>query len=923
MIRGEFRKMQVRYSDEGGSEKHEWTVFLSRLTLFLAVVLVGAAVVCGVAAKWQALSFFQRFAGLQTLLAVCALITAGAWLVERNTHNARQNIPPALLCAAALITGSLLALLWQHYQTGADAFTLFGFWALLILPWAIAARSRALWLLWALIVNVAVSVWLNEIGGLRWASRTDDDLWLAIPTLGGAAVLALLNVVLLAAWERAAGPTRSRVCQRVLALIGMAAATYAVVFGDDYSPASSTAAGQIWHILWRVSVFTNVLWGAITLGWGVYYSVRRPDRAILAIISAGFIAVSLRWAIESLFSSRFDLNMIPVLAVMLLAEAAIAARWLMRVGPAPQTPHAPATPLTNAFPAPTSAPADATVFADPAPPTPDSIPAHADQTAGAPWYVQTLLGFAAWLATGLLLVFMALSDMVRTPRAASLAAFILCALAVALVRAARGLFWRQVASALGFAGLLLAVYGFFDMWGPRNGAMGLGLLALAVYISAPDRLLRFLAGGVLAFALAVLLWFGNRPVAADDMFSLWTGDMNRTPWNLWLPTAFLTALIAAAAFLARPRLARVRSDALLPLAWAFALFSQTVIWRTAGVSVAAWPSLWHLTPPSAIILAATACLPAVAILCVLHPRRFVLSPPLVWGVPLALLVLALFWLPAPGIALALTWMFLGFGLGQNVLLSFGLISLLVYLSGYYYQLDVPLLEKALWLVGAAFMLAVMRGLVWLIPRITSKTAPAATTIERPSRFRNGRVAGVLVGLVLILGFLNVGAWQRERVLASGRVVLLALAPVDPRSLMQGDYMALNYEQTASAVRFKEGAQSATSDTNDSARGANPAEDAVRGMWPSALDDGYAILSVDGNDVGRISRIQSAVTPHAAEEIALRYRVRNGRLRFVSEVFFFPEGQASHYSAARYGEFRVGDDGTALLVGLCDADRKPL
>src|SRR5690606_19512775 len=54
--------------------------------------------------------------------------------------------------------------------------------------------------------------------------------------------------------------------------------------------------------------------------------------------------------------------------------------------------------------------------------------------------------------------------------------------------------------------------------------------------------------------------------------------------------------------------------------------------------------------------------------------------------------------------------------------------------------------------------------------------------------RGGIVAAwLLVGVVVVhavLGF--------ERTLRDGQLVLLELAPVDPRSLMQGDYMALRF-----------------------------------------------------------------------------------------------------------------------------------
>ena len=52
---------------------------------------------------------------------------------------------------------------------------------------------------------------------------------------------------------------------------------------------------------------------------------------------------------------------------------------------------------------------------------------------------------------------------------------------------------------------------------------------------------------------------------------------------------------------------------------------------------------------------------------------------------------------------------------------------------------------------------------------------------------------VLLATLAVLVVVNSAIWQKERHIAEGEVVYLELAPVDPRSLMQGDYMALNFE----------------------------------------------------------------------------------------------------------------------------------
>src|SRR3546814_16798011 len=58
----------------------------------------------------------------------------------------------------------------------------------------------------------------------------------------------------------------------------------------------------------------------------------------------------------------------------------------------------------------------------------------------------------------------------------------------------------------------------------------------------------------------------------------------------------------------------------------------------------------------------------------------------------------------------------------------------------------------------------------------------------------GRWGGLWGGLLLVLGAVNLQVLQKQRVLDDGRTVLLALRPVDPRSLIQRDYMVLRYAE---------------------------------------------------------------------------------------------------------------------------------
>ena len=145
-----------------------------------------------------------------------------------------------------------------------------------------------------------------------------------------------------------------------------------------------------------------------------------------------------------------------------------------------------------------------------------------------------------------------------------------------------------------------------------------------------------------------------------------------------------------------------------------------------------------------------------------------------------------------------------------------------------------------------------------------------------------RSAIAIVACVVVLGLVDWTIVRRERHLREGRTVYLELAPVDPRSLMQGDYMALQFG-LANAVGARD-------------------------------VDGHVVVRLDDRSVASFVRLDDG-SPLAPNEIRLRYRARDGRPKFATNAFFFQEGDAELYDSARYGEFRVDDDGELLLTGL--------
>lgn len=119
---------------------------------------------------------------------------------------------------------------------------------------------------------------------------------------------------------------------------------------------------------------------------------------------------------------------------------------------------------------------------------------------------------------------------------------------------------------------------------------------------------------------------------------------------------------------------------------------------------------------------------------------------------------------------------------------FGLLvfAFVVYLGGFYYQLSIPLLYKG----GLLVSFAVIFAIVTLFLHARYK-APSQSAVENHSVFKAPTwLVGVFV--IALLGAVNYKVQQFEDVLATGKPVVLKIAPVDPRSLMQGDYMVLNY-----------------------------------------------------------------------------------------------------------------------------------
>ena len=163
---------------------------------------------------------------------------------------------------------------------------------------------------------------------------------------------------------------------------------------------------------------------------------------------------------------------------------------------------------------------------------------------------------------------------------------------------------------------------------------------------------------------------------------------------------------------------------------------------------------------------------------------------------------------------------------------------------------------------------------------------------------------IVFGAVLVLGGVNYSILHKEGIRRDGEIVLMDLAPVDPRSLMQGDYMTLDFQvarQIASSLPKNANADLTPPFSTDLSV-MSPREGEIR------------LVDIKLNE----KRVASFSSTPTANSLKLRYRLRGGRVWLGTNAFFFEEGRAKQYERARYGEFRLDRaSGEAVLVGLRD------
>jgi uncharacterized membrane-anchored protein len=165
---------------------------------------------------------------------------------------------------------------------------------------------------------------------------------------------------------------------------------------------------------------------------------------------------------------------------------------------------------------------------------------------------------------------------------------------------------------------------------------------------------------------------------------------------------------------------------------------------------------------------------------------------------------------------------------------------------------------------------------------------------------------LLLALLGFLFFYNFSIIQKERLLSQGERIILELAPVDPRSLMQGDYMLLDFAVARPLLHALEQSDALPRNSRHAPR-------RILGRMVLRPENGAHVFA--RLDDGR---------PLAREEKLLRFKIEGwNNVKIGGGSFFFEEGLAKLYEHAGFALLRVDGNGEAIITGLLDTDKEIL
>lgn len=496
-----------------------------------------------------------------------------------------------------------------------------------------------------------------------------------------------------------------------------------------------------------------------------------------------------------------------------------------------------------------------------------------------PWYIRFIQGFAGWIAALFFLGFfgVAFNFMFRYPTAdIMLTVGILCSVAAyAVIRMQKNDFFDQVGMAFSLCGQLMFGIGlFFLKFEFATAAFVLGVYQLILAYLIPQYAHRLLttAFGLLAvlFALNSSGFHGLGSAFLAVVFSfIW---LRETSWGkkheLWEPVGYGVGLV-------------------IIVSSGFLLFGKFILRETIHHKTG-----WLFEHAGLInsILIALIFLNLVLILLKENKIEWNSKTGILSLCASVLLVLISF--KIGGISTGLLVALLGFSRQRIVLIVFGWLSVVSFFSWYYYNLAHTLMFKSVVLmILGVVMLASAVFLSKVYQQTNTEKQSKKLAVHKPGA---SHIVAAITALAVLVS-INLNISKKQDLIENGDVLLFKLAPVDPRSLMQGDYMRLRF--------------ALSNDIRDRISLLNPNK-------PVQVQNGFAVVEKDSNNVVSFVGLYNN-QELTVNQYIIPYKYRNYQVYFTTDAFYFQEGKAEQYQQSEYGLFRANKSGEMILMNMVD------
>lgn len=320
-----------------------------------------------------------------------------------------------------------------------------------------------------------------------------------------------------------------------------------------------------------------------------------------------------------------------------------------------------------------------------------------------PWYVRTMVGFGAWLASLLLIGFVAGIGFAAKGGFTVIGLGMIVA-AVMLRKRFDTDFVVQSTLAVSLAGQALLAFGVSEFKASSDFEVVLlvvVIMSTVLFVIFPDRIHRVLMVLFVTSALTILMYIWELNAIVPFLGPAWA-------------SALVLLYKRQSQFLASGQGALVRPlmTGLMLSAFGCLLVSTIYVLPELGVDYAFYPRPWI----SSLLLGALFIYLGTDIWPQLLTGTPRLAAPVIYG--LMGVVIAAAW-AVPGLLLAMVVVMLGAASGNRVLIGAGVTFLAVFLATYFYGIQITMLTKSVTLVASGTAVLLAR---WLILKVVAHPA---------------------------------------------------------------------------------------------------------------------------------------------------------------------------------------------------------